>query len=184
MSVGYDGPSGARIRVSDAEREAVAAELREHYAAGRLSTEELNERLDRTFAAKTQGELTTLMHDLPNVRPGTTPLNGAGQPSASAGWNGLSGYPPGHRGWGGRDGSGPSGWGPGRAAGSFFSLLVAICVLAAFGIMAAFSFGASGTRPFGIALLIAAFALLRRLFFRRGRARRARTGRGRGRRRS
>jgi hypothetical protein len=60
---------------------------------------------------------------------------------------------------------------------------VAICVLAAFGIMAAFSFGGSGSRPIGIALLIAAFALLRRLFFRRRRTRRARPGRGRSRRR-
>lgn len=183
MSAGYDGPSGATIRVSDAEREATAAELREHYATGRLTTEELNERLDLVFAAKTRGELTALMRDLPNLRPRTTPLNNMGQPSAGAGWHGPASYPPGHRGWGGQGGNGAPGWGPGRAAGSFFSLLVAICVLAAFGIMAAFSFGSSGGRPIGIALLIAALALLRRLFFRRRRAGRARSGRGRPRRR-
>jgi hypothetical protein len=183
MSAEYEGPSGATMRVSDAEREALAAELREHYAAGRLTTEELDERLDRALGAKTRGELTALMRDLPNIRPHTPILDSTGRPSAGAGWNGLSGYPSGHRGWGGQDGNGAPGWGPGRAAGSFFSLLVAVCVLAAFGIMAAFSFGGSGGRPIGIALLIAAFALLRRLFFRRRKARRARAGRGRSRRR-
>jgi hypothetical protein len=183
MAAGYGGPSGAAMRVSDGEREATAAELREHYATGRLTTEELNERLDRVFAAKTRGELTALMHDLPSIRPGTTPPGSTGQPSAGAGWSGLSGYPPGQRGWGGQDGNGADGWGPGRAAASFFSVLVAVCVLAAFGVMAAFSFGASGGRPIGIALLLAALALLRRLFFRRRRARRAGTGRGRTRRR-
>ena len=180
MSAEYPGPSGAAMRVSDAEREAAAAELREHYAAGRLTTEELNERLDLAFSAKTRGEMTALMHDLPSIRPRTTPLSGPGQPSAGAGWSVPSGTPSGHRGWGGQ---GAPGWGPGRTAGSFFSLLVAICALAAFGLMAAFSFGAGGGRPLGIALLVAAFALLRRLLFRRRRARRARTGRGRTRRR-
>lgn len=183
MSAGYEGPSAAGMRVSDGERDVMAAELREHYAAGRLTTEELNERLDRAFAATTRGDLTALRHDLPDLRPGTTPLNSTGQPPAGAGWNGPAGYPPGHRGWGGQEGNGAPGWGPGRTAGSVFSLLVAICVLAAFGIMAAFSFGGSGGRPIGIALLIAAFALLRRLFFRRRRTRRARAGRGRSRRR-
>lgn len=183
MSAGYAGPGEAAMRVSDAEREAIAAELREHYAAGRLTAEELDERLDLVFAAKTRGELTALMHDLPNIRPGTTPFGGTGQPSAGAGWHGLTGYPSGDRGWGGQDGNGATGWGPGRAAGSFFSLFVGFCVLAAFGVMAAFSFGASGTRPIGIVLLIAAFGLLRRLFSRRRRVRRARTGRGRTRRR-
>ena len=178
MSAEYGGPSGAAMRVSDAEREATATELREHYAAGRLTTEELNERLDRTFGAKTRGDLTALMGDLPSLRPHTTPLAGTGQPSA-AGWNGPAGYPSGQRGWRGQDENGAPGWGPGRTAASFFSMFVAFCVLAAFGLMAAFGFGASGGRPIGIALLIAALALLRRLFFRRRKARRGRAGRGR-----
>jgi len=183
MSAEYGGPSGAAMRVSDAEREATAAELREHYAAGRLGTEELNERLDQAFAAKTRSELTEVMRDLPNLRPHTMPLAGAGQPSAGAGWNGPSGYPSGHRGWGGQDGNGAPGWGPGRAAGSFFALFVAVCALAALGLVATFSLGGSGGRPLGIALLIAALALLRRLFFRRRKAHRAGAGRGRNRRR-
>ncbi len=36
--------SGPNMRVGDAEREAVASQLREHYADGRLTLDELNER--------------------------------------------------------------------------------------------------------------------------------------------
>jgi hypothetical protein len=38
--------SGFEMRVGDADREAAAAELREHFASGRLTQDELNERLD------------------------------------------------------------------------------------------------------------------------------------------
>jgi hypothetical protein len=43
--------TGFNVRVGDADREAIAAQLREHYADGRLTLEELNERLDQVFAA-------------------------------------------------------------------------------------------------------------------------------------
>ena len=56
---------GFNVRVGDADREAVAAQLRDHYADGRLTLDELNERLDQTFAAKTKADLTTVMQDLP-----------------------------------------------------------------------------------------------------------------------
>ena len=68
--------SDHQMRVSDTEREAAATELREHYAAGRLTLEELNERLDKTFAAKTRADLNGLMTDLPSGR------SGAGAPAA------------------------------------------------------------------------------------------------------
>ena len=41
------------LRIGDAERTAAADELAEHYAQGRLSTEEHHERLDRVWAART-----------------------------------------------------------------------------------------------------------------------------------
>ena len=41
------------LRASDAERERVAASLREHCAAGRLTLEELSERLDEAYRART-----------------------------------------------------------------------------------------------------------------------------------
>lgn len=53
------------LRMSDAERAAASAELGEHYAQGRLSTEEHAERLDRIWAARTRGELAPIFSDLP-----------------------------------------------------------------------------------------------------------------------
>jgi hypothetical protein len=43
------------LRASDAERERVAASLREHCAAGRLRLEELSERLDEAYRSRTGG---------------------------------------------------------------------------------------------------------------------------------
>ncbi len=59
--------SDPRIRASDDDRERVAALLREHHAAGRLTVEEFNERLDKAYAAKTLGDLDELMEDLPAI---------------------------------------------------------------------------------------------------------------------
>ena len=59
--------SNPRIRASDADRDRVAALLREHHAAGRLTAEEFSERLDATYAAKTLGELDELLADLPAI---------------------------------------------------------------------------------------------------------------------
>src|SRR5262250_3266023 len=59
--------SDPRIRASDADRDRTAALLREHLAAGRLSSEEFNERLDQAYAAKTLGELDQLLADLPGI---------------------------------------------------------------------------------------------------------------------
>ncbi|MGE5288315.1 MAG: DUF1707 SHOCT-like domain-containing protein [Micromonosporaceae bacterium] len=54
-----------RIRAADADREQAAARLREHFAAGRLTSEEFSERLDGVYASTTLGELEDLMTDLP-----------------------------------------------------------------------------------------------------------------------
>jgi len=58
-----------RIRVSDADRERVAARLREHFAEGRLSQEEMDERLSAALSAKTAGDLRRVMTDLPGPAP-------------------------------------------------------------------------------------------------------------------
>jgi hypothetical protein len=62
------------LRIGDADREAGAASLREHYAQGRLSLAEFNERLDAIFAATTQGQLDQLTSDLPHVSRPAVPL--------------------------------------------------------------------------------------------------------------
>lgn len=54
-----------RIRASDADREHVTARLREHFAAGRLTSDELDDRISAALNAKTYGELRQLMGDLP-----------------------------------------------------------------------------------------------------------------------
>jgi hypothetical protein len=53
------------LRIGDAERDAAAADLGEHYAAGRLNLDELNQRLDAVFAARTFGQIARVMADLP-----------------------------------------------------------------------------------------------------------------------
>ncbi len=53
------------LRVADADRERLAGELREHMVAGRLSEEELEERVALAYQAKTQADLDALRADLP-----------------------------------------------------------------------------------------------------------------------
>ena len=63
------------LRASDADRERVAVSLRDHAVAGRLTTEELDARTGRAFAARTLGELDALLGDLPRERRrGSTPV--------------------------------------------------------------------------------------------------------------
>jgi hypothetical protein len=53
------------LRASDEDREQLITELNEHAVAGRLSTDELEERLQAAYSARTTGELDALRHDLP-----------------------------------------------------------------------------------------------------------------------
>jgi Domain of unknown function (DUF1707) len=71
-----------RMRVSDADRERVTARLREHFAEGRLTQDELNERITATLGAKTFGDLRQVMADLPDSDPAGT---GAGPGRAAGG---------------------------------------------------------------------------------------------------
>ena len=75
-----------RIRASDADRERVTARLRDHYAEGRLTSEELDERTSAALHAKTFGDLRRVMADLPDPllvpqgAPGAPGLQPAGRP--------------------------------------------------------------------------------------------------------
>jgi uncharacterized membrane protein len=53
------------LRVSDQDRDGAAQQLREHFAAGRITEEELNERIQSVYQARTQQELSALLSDLP-----------------------------------------------------------------------------------------------------------------------
>lgn len=54
-------------RAGDADRDRVAAVLREAHAEGRLDLDELSERLEAAYRAKTYGELEVLTGDLPSI---------------------------------------------------------------------------------------------------------------------
>ena len=66
-----------QLRLSDADRDQAAAALGDHYAEGRITTEEHAERLDRIWAARTRGDLAPVFRDLPT--PGRTPAYWTGR---------------------------------------------------------------------------------------------------------
>jgi hypothetical protein len=79
-------PSPPDLRASDAEREDVVAHLREQAAEGRLTVDELDERSERAYAARTVGELAELVADLPppaRARPPAAPPAAVPSPSPS-----------------------------------------------------------------------------------------------------
>jgi hypothetical protein len=68
------------MRVGDADRDAAATRLREHFAAGRLTLEEFRDRLAAVFSATTGRELGRVTADLPHdgISPGIDPRAPAG----------------------------------------------------------------------------------------------------------
>jgi hypothetical protein len=72
------------VRASDAERDAVVESLRGHAQAGRLTSEELEERVAVALAAKTRADLARLQRDLPaparRVAPRPRPRQERGRP--------------------------------------------------------------------------------------------------------
>jgi DUF1707 SHOCT-like domain len=104
-AVPYGGqPSGgadpARLRISDADRHQVAEILRQAAGEGRLDLDELDQRLEQTYAARTYADLVPITLDLPAhpharpvVRPETTSpqvVPGADRESHLAILSGLS----------------------------------------------------------------------------------------------
>jgi len=59
--------SDQHVRVSDAERQAVADRLAEYFAEGRLDQAEFDERVGRAMSAKTRADLRGLFDDLPET---------------------------------------------------------------------------------------------------------------------
>jgi len=55
----------SQLRVADADREQMVEELREHALAGRLSSEEMEERIGSAYRAMTRADLDALRADLP-----------------------------------------------------------------------------------------------------------------------
>ncbi|WP_242886072.1 DUF1707 SHOCT-like domain-containing protein [Actinomadura litoris] len=94
-------PATPEMRASDADRERVAGVLRDAAGEGRLTLEELDERLDAVYAAKTYAELEPLTRDLPaegTAPPAAAPSSGTdfrpvrGAPSWRGGIGIMSGF--------------------------------------------------------------------------------------------
>jgi len=60
-------PFTSSVRIGDAEREAAVSALNRHYAEGRLTSVEHDERITWALAAQTSGDLDKLFADLPTV---------------------------------------------------------------------------------------------------------------------
>jgi hypothetical protein len=60
-------PEDPSLRASDEQRERAAGDIREHFAAGRLDEDELDQRVQAAYAARTQGELSAVLADLPKL---------------------------------------------------------------------------------------------------------------------
>jgi len=58
---------GHDLRASDEQRDRAAQEIREHYAAGRLTDDELSDRVQAVYSARTEQELQKLLSDLPKL---------------------------------------------------------------------------------------------------------------------
>ncbi len=73
-----DRPDPSQLRISDEDRHQVAEVLRKAAGEGRIDLEELDERLEATYKAKTYGDLVPITADLPvrttGALPGTPPM--------------------------------------------------------------------------------------------------------------
>ena len=78
-AIAYNGPMTLdnSLRASDRDREQTAERLRHAAAEGRLSSEELEERLRAAFTARTYGELAMVVRDLPGPESPTSPVRRA-----------------------------------------------------------------------------------------------------------
>jgi DUF1707 SHOCT-like domain len=81
MSTATQGHPSGSLRVSDADRDRAIAELSEHYQAGRLTTEELEDRTGRALQARTTADLAVLFTDLPRRQ---APMTGGTATSAAS----------------------------------------------------------------------------------------------------
>jgi hypothetical protein len=72
------------VRIGDVEREQAVSALGEHYAAGRLTKDEFDERAAAAWAARTESGLRPLFVDLPAPHGRTTARENASRPAPGA----------------------------------------------------------------------------------------------------
>ena len=82
------------LRIGDTERDRAIAELGDHFAAGRLSTEEFEQRVDQAIKARFNDDLEPLFVDLPRT-PEPTMESRSNQPSdAHLAWSPVLWFAP------------------------------------------------------------------------------------------
>jgi len=86
--------AGPDIRASDAERELALARLRDGFAEGRLTHETFSHRVEEVLRARANGELLSLVADLPSPRRLRTAVLTAGRRAMRAADRWLRGWPP------------------------------------------------------------------------------------------
>jgi hypothetical protein len=83
MADGREAQDPTQLRISDADRHQVAEVLREAAGEGRIDFEELDERLDATYAARTYADLVPITLDLPARTAAALPVQPAGESTPS-----------------------------------------------------------------------------------------------------
>ena len=73
------------MRISDGDRDRVAAVLANAVAEGRLTADEHSERLEAVYAAKTRADIVPIVEDLPNSSAALAPPSGMAPKYGSAG---------------------------------------------------------------------------------------------------
>jgi len=88
-------PPEPRMRAGDADRDAAATALAEHFAQGRLTLGELIGRLDAALTATTYGDLSQAARDLPDLTAFSSPVSlGHGKRSRPRHRTGRAHWPP------------------------------------------------------------------------------------------
>ncbi|WP_169949424.1 DUF1707 domain-containing protein [Microbispora sp. H11081] len=89
----YGGPPNGGLRIGDRERDEVTRLLHDAFAQGRITREELDERLDATLSARTAEDLRRVTADLPGAWPDDPRPAGAHDGGRPAGGPWRPGFP-------------------------------------------------------------------------------------------
>jgi hypothetical protein len=82
------------LRIGDAERDSAIAELGDHFAAGRLSTEEFEQRVDQAIKARFNDDLEPLFVDLPRTAEPSMESRSNRRPDAHLAWSPVLWFAP------------------------------------------------------------------------------------------
>ena len=77
------------VRIGDAERDRAIASLGDHFAAGRLTAEEFDQRMDQAFKARFNEDLEPLFADLPRTVEPDVQSNSNRRPDLHLAWSAM-----------------------------------------------------------------------------------------------